>query len=220
MILHRDKLGIALRGQSVQGSDKVQFILAGGKQGVDDLHGDLNFDLGLLGILLVKDMNDQIVALLGDANVAIIALNGDELTVSRGADGFDEGAEVDVIDMGVVDLDLAVMDAFLVDGGENFFGEFERDIDADASVLMTRTCNQRSLDTDVVDWLGLAGAVVDCAKAPNGERTAAAVARREILAKKPRLRSDMTGCLLTGAAPVVEDRYESAGRKVSEKIGG
>jgi len=65
-----------------------------------------------------------------------------------------------------------------------------------ASELMTRTCNQRSLDTEVVDWLELAGAAADCAKTPNGERARAAVAMRAVLAKKLLLRSDMTGGLL------------------------
>ena len=37
-------------------------------------------------------MNDQVVALFGDANVAVIALDGDELTVFGRADGIDEGA--------------------------------------------------------------------------------------------------------------------------------
>src|SRR6266849_9885840 len=109
VILHRDELGIALRREGVKRGDEVQFILAGGKEGINDLHGDFDFDLGLLGILLVEDMNDQVVALLGYANVAIIALYGDELAVFGGADGLDEGAEVDVIHVSVIDLNLAVM---------------------------------------------------------------------------------------------------------------
>ena len=80
---------------------------------------------------------------------------------------------------------------------------------------MTRTCSQRSLDTDGVDWLELAGAAVDCARAPSGERRRAAAAMRAVLAKKPLLRSDMAGCLLAGAVPVLGDRYEGAGKKVS-----
>ena len=84
-----------------------------------------------------------------------------------------------------------------------------------ASELMTRTCSQRSLDADVVDWLEFAGAVADCAKAPNGERRRAAAEIRAVLAKNPLLRSDMTRCLLAGAGPVLGDRYERAGRKVS-----
>jgi hypothetical protein len=61
----------------------------------------------------------------------------------------------------------------------------------------------------------LAEAVADCAKAPSGERKRAAVVMRAVLAKKYLLRSDIPGCLLTGGGPVLGDRYESAGKKVS-----
>jgi hypothetical protein len=71
------------------------------------------------------------------------------------------------------------------------------------------------LDADVVDWVELAEVTADCAKALSGERRRAAVEMRVVLAKKPLLRSDMTGCLLTGGGPVLGDRYESAGKKVS-----
>jgi len=80
---------------------------------------------------------------------------------------------------------------------------------------MTRTCSQRSFDTDVVDWLGLAGAAADCPKAPRGERIRAAAATRAVFVKKPRLRSDMTERLQTGKGPVLGERYESAWKKVS-----
>jgi len=138
MILHRNEFGIALCGEGVKRGDQIQFILAGGKEGINDLHGDLDFDFGLFGILLVEDMNDQVVALFGDANVAIIALDGDELAVFAGADSIDEGAEVDVVDMGIVDFDLAVMDAVSVDSGENFFRQFKGDVDADGFTLGVR----------------------------------------------------------------------------------
>src|SRR5260370_30693859 len=72
-----------------------------------------------------------------------------------------------------------------------------------ASVLMTRTCSLRSLDEDVADWLELAEAAVDCAKAPRGVRTRAVAAMRAILAKKRLLRSHMTGSLPAGAEPVL-----------------
>jgi len=85
---------------------------------------------------------------------------------------------------------------------------------------MTRTWSQRSFGTDVVDWLGLAGAAVDCARAPSGERTRAAAAMRAVLAKRPLLRSDMTGRLLTGRGPVLGERYERRGKKVSGKEKG
>ena len=86
-------------------------------------------------------MNDQVVALFGYANVAIVALDGDEFAVLGRANGFDERAEVDVVDMGIVDLDLAVMDALLVDSGKNFFGQFEGDVDADGFALGVGTDN-------------------------------------------------------------------------------
>src|SRR6266404_1431191 len=97
----------------------------------------------------------------------------------------------------------------------NSRGMLTRTVSPLASELMTRTCSQRSLDADGVDWLELAGAAVDCAKAPRGERMRAAVAMRAVLAKKPLLGSDMTGCLLAGAGPVLGDRYERGARKVS-----
>jgi len=130
-------------------------------------------------------MHDQVVVLFGDANVAVIALDGDKLAVLGGADSIDEGAEVDVIHVGVVNLDLAVMDAVLVDGGENLFGQFERDIDADGPRLGVGTddadMRQRSFDAEVVDWPELAGAAVACAKAPSGERRRAVVVMRAVL---------------------------------------
>src|SRR2546423_15245723 len=64
MILHRDKLRVALRGEGVKRGHQVQFILAGGKEGIDNLHGNLDFYLRFLGVLLVEDMNDQVIVLL------------------------------------------------------------------------------------------------------------------------------------------------------------
>jgi hypothetical protein len=49
---------------------------------------------------------------------------------------------------------------------------------------MTRTCSQRSLDAEVVDWLELAGAVVDWAKTPRGEGRRAVAVMRAVLANK------------------------------------
>src|SRR5882762_8565414 len=110
---------------------------------------------------------------------------------------------------------------FLLMAGRTFSansrGTLTRTVSPLASELMTRTCSQRSLDTDVVDWVELAGAAADCAKTPSGERTRMAVAMRAVLEKKPLLRSDMTACLLVGAGPVLGDRYERGARKVSWK---
>src|SRR5229473_182415 len=100
-------------------------------------------------------------------------------------------------------------------------GTLTRTVSPLASELITRTCSQRSFETDVVDCVELAGAAVDCAKAPSGETATAAssigklpaAAVRTVLARKRLLRSDMIGCLLTGAGPVLGDRYESVGIK-------
>jgi hypothetical protein len=135
VILHGDEFGIALRGECVKGGDEVQFILAGGEERVNDFHGHLDFDFGLLGIFLIEDMDDEVVVEFGDAHVAILALNCYEFAVFGGADGLDEGAEVDIIGVGVVDLDLAVVEAILVDRGEDFFGQLEGDVDADGFTL-------------------------------------------------------------------------------------
>src|SRR5712691_43212 len=91
-----------------------------------------------------------------------------------------------------------------------------RTFSASSRGTLTRMCSQRSLDTEVVDGLELAGAA-DCAKTPNGERARAAVAMRAVLAKKLLLRSDMIGCLQAGAGPVLGDRYERGARKVSSE---
>src|SRR5229473_3920227 len=99
-------------------------------------------------------------------------------------------------------------------------GTLTRTVSPLASELITRTCSQRSLDADVVDWLELAGAAADCARTPSGERTRAAAAMRATLAKRPLLRSDMTGRLLTGRGPVLGERYERRGKKVSGKENG
>src|SRR5437667_7032319 len=88
MVLHGDKLSVALGGKCMQRSHQVQFILAGGKEGVDDLHGNLDFDFGLLGILLVENMNHQDVTLLAYELTAIVALHSDAHDVFRSTDGF------------------------------------------------------------------------------------------------------------------------------------
>jgi hypothetical protein len=43
----------------------------------------------------------------------------------------------------------------------------------------------------------------------------AAVAMRAVFENKALFGSDMTGCLLAGAGPVLGDRYERGGNKVS-----
>jgi len=85
------------------------------------------------------------------------------------------------------------------------------------SELITRTCSQRSFETEVVDWLELAGAALDCAKAPNGESMRAAAAMRAVLQKKALLRSDMTGCLLPAQGRFMEIGTREAEIKFPER---
>ena len=88
-----------------------------------------------------------------------------------------------------------------------------------ASELMMRTCSQRSEEDDVDEAEDLDVLEGDCASAPKGVSHSSAVVTRAVLARIPLLRSDMTGCLLAGAGPVLGDRYESAGKKVSRMEG-
>jgi len=76
-------------------------------------------------------------------------------------------------------------------------------------------CSQRSEEDDVDDVEDLDAVADDCASTPKGGNNSSAVVARAVLAKIPRLRSDMTGCLLTGRGPVLGDRYESGAKKVS-----
>src|SRR5258708_32061686 len=94
-------------------------------------------------------------------------------------------------------------------------GTLTRTVSPLLSELMTRTCSQRSFEREVVDWPELAGAALDCAKAPSGESMRAAVAMRAVFEDQALLRSDMTGCLLAGAGPGLGDRYERGGDKGS-----
>jgi len=69
-----------------------------------------------------------------------------------------EGAKVNVIDMGVVDLHLASVKPILVDRWENFFGQFEGDVDTDGFALGVRTndadVQPTSLGAETVDCEG------------------------------------------------------------------
>src|SRR5258708_36187282 len=77
-------------------------------------------------------------------------------------------------------------------------GTLTRTVSPLASVLMTRTCSQRSLDADAVDCVELAGAAVDCARAPSGDARRIVAVMRAVFANKILYLSDMTGCLLDG----------------------
>jgi hypothetical protein len=93
------------------------------------------------------------------------------------------------------------------------------------SVLITRTCSQRSpeeelevdLDAEVVAWLELADVAVAWARTMPGMSKATPATRSAVLAKKPLLISNIDKCLLAGAVPAFGDRYENGAKKVSLK---
>jgi len=224
MILHRHQLGIALRGEGMKRGDQVQFVLAGEKSASMTFIGTLTSTSDFLEFCLSRTCTIRWLFCLATRTSQSLLWTVNKLAVLGGADSIDEGAEVDVIHVGVVNLDLAVMDAVLVDGGENLFGQFERDIDADGLALGVGTDDADMqpavlrLRKSLIGW-NYAGAAVACAKAPIGERRRAVVVMRAVLANKvPCKRSDMTGCLLAGVGPVLGDRYESPLNKVSENV--
>jgi hypothetical protein len=86
-------------------------------------------------VVLVDNVNEKIVVLLGHADIGIFVLNGHELAVLGSSDGVQEGGQVYAVAVDFVDFDFAALQAVAIDGGKNFFGEFERDIDADGLSL-------------------------------------------------------------------------------------
>src|SRR5260370_29375809 len=103
-------------------SDQVQFVLAGGEQRVDDLHGNFDFDLGLLGTILLENMHEQIAVLLGYADIGVFILDGDEFAVLGGADSVNKSPQINAMAVDIVEPDLAAVQAILIDGGEDLFG--------------------------------------------------------------------------------------------------
>src|SRR5713226_9717564 len=103
----------------MESSDQVQFVLAGGEERVDDLHGNFDFDLGLPGTILLEHMHEEIAVLLGYADIGVFVLDGDEFAVLGGAHGVDKSAEINTVAVDVVEPDLAAVQAVLIDGGEN-----------------------------------------------------------------------------------------------------
>src|SRR5467141_212087 len=106
-------------------SDQVQFVLAGGEEGVDDLHGDFDFDLRLLGTILLEHMHEQIAVLLGYPDVGVFVLDGDKLAVLRGAHGVNKSPQINAMAVDIVESDLAAVQPVLIDGGEDLFGKLQ-----------------------------------------------------------------------------------------------
>ena len=139
-------------GEGAERGEDVEFIFAGGEERFNDLHGNFDFDAGLfrrfsvfdfLAVFafvpaLFDDMYEHVAALLGDLHVVIVRLDGDEFAVLSVLDGGEERAAVHALHLGAIDGDFAVVEAILVDGGKNFFGEFERNVYANGFALVVR----------------------------------------------------------------------------------
>ncbi len=67
--LYGDEFGIALRRQGMQTGDQIKLVLSGGEHGFDNIRGNLDFDLRLVGFVLVEDVNEKMAVLFGDADV-------------------------------------------------------------------------------------------------------------------------------------------------------
>src|SRR5260221_82241 len=119
----------------MQRSDKVQFVLAGGEKRFHYPHRHLHIYLGCLRPVLLEDMNEEGAVLLGDADIRIFALDGNELAVLGTADGVRKRPQINAMAVYVVEPDLAAVQAILIDGGENLFGELQWDVHAYCFVL-------------------------------------------------------------------------------------
>src|SRR5258708_37506949 len=117
-------------------SDQVQFVLAGGEERVDDLHGNFDFDLRLLGTILLEHMHEQIAVLLGAADVGVLVLDGDKLTVFGGAHGVNKSPQINAMAVDIVEPDLAAVQPVLIDGGENLFGKLQGNVYANGFLVL------------------------------------------------------------------------------------
>ncbi len=80
-VFHRNEFVVALQCQGMESGDEIDFVLLSGEQRVNDLHRDLDLDLGALCILVLlipvflDHMDEEVVALLCDANVFLFVLD-------------------------------------------------------------------------------------------------------------------------------------------------
>src|SRR5579859_3259488 len=152
-VLDGDEFGVAVGGKGAKRGEDVEFIFAGGEERFDDLHGHFYFDARFFGRLAVfdflavfafvpaffRDVDEHVAVLFGDLNVVFMGLHGDEFAVLGVLERGKERAAIDAFHVVAIDGDFAVVKAILVDGGKNFFGEFERNIDANGFALVVRT---------------------------------------------------------------------------------
>jgi hypothetical protein len=101
-------------------------------------------------------MDVEVPCTFGDADVVLIALDGDVLAVLGGADSVQQGAEIDVVEVSIVDADLAGLEVFMVEGGKNPGSHFNRHIDAYGLALVLLV-----FDADMDPLVGIRGSLCE-----------------------------------------------------------
>src|SRR5258707_14480434 len=72
---------------------------------------------------------------MGEGDVRVFALDGKEMAVLGTAVGVGKRPQINAMAVYVVEPDLAAVQAILIDGGENLFGELQWDVHAYGFVL-------------------------------------------------------------------------------------
>src|SRR5258708_39503972 len=81
-------------------------------------------------------MHEQIAVLLGAADVGVLVLDGDKLTVFGGAHGVNKSPQINAMAVDIVEPDLAAVQPVLIDGGENLFGKLQGNVYANGFLVL------------------------------------------------------------------------------------
>src|SRR5437660_2818919 len=120
--------------QRLDGRFDVKFLVGGvGNEGLGDVPWD--GDVHVLFAGFVDHVDDQLPVLFRYAHIAVVLLNGDEFTFGSSLKRVQNCAYVHVCGE-ISNLDFAVLQLPMVDGGDNFLGERKRQIHADQLVCL------------------------------------------------------------------------------------
>src|SRR5208282_4572843 len=108
-------------------------------------------------------MDIEIASLLGDADVVFATLDGYVFAVLGGAHGVQQGVKVDVLKMGILNANLPALKVLMVYGGENLFGHFDGDVDANRLAV-----GVLALDADMDPLVGFCGSLRRSGERENG----------------------------------------------------
>src|ERR1700758_3889393 len=101
-------------------------------------------------------MDVEVPCTFGDADIVLVALDGNVLAVLGGAHSVQQGAEIDVVEMSVVNADLTGLEVFMADGGKNLGSHFNRHIDAYGLALVLLV-----FDADMDPLVGIRGSLCE-----------------------------------------------------------